>query len=123
MKIQIIIVILLISIIPMLIISKVLIESYRQEAITQRVNELQSHGNTISNLLLSTGLQVTTEAVEQFDISREINQIADVFLGRVMIVNRNLQVIEDTYELEVGKTVISEVVIKGIKGSETKIKR
>lgn len=120
MKIQIIIVILLISIIPMLIISKVLIESYRQEAITQRVNELQSHGNTISNLLLSTGLQVTTEAVEQFDISREINQIADVFLGRVMIVNRNLQVIEDTYELEVGKTVISEVVIKGIKGSDNK---
>jgi K+-sensing histidine kinase KdpD len=120
MKIQILAVLLLISIIPMLVFSKVIVESFRKQAIEQRVYELQSHGNTISNLLLSSGLQVTTEAVESSDIGTEINQIADVYLGRVIIVNRNLQIIEDTYELEVGKTIISEVVIKALKGSDDK---
>ena len=55
MKTQLFSVLILLGVVPMIIFAWVLIHTYYDEAINQRINSLQSHGDVIANLLVTTG--------------------------------------------------------------------
>ena len=48
-------------------------------------------------------------------ISAELEQLSNLYDGRVMVINSSLKVIKDTYGTSEGKTVITEAVIKCMK--------
>jgi signal transduction histidine kinase len=119
MRFQSLVILILIGIIPMFIGLQGILSAYREEAYDERILELQNHGNIIANLYVTTG---TLKEDETSEIDTEISQIADIYEGRIIIVNNNLKIIKDTFGIELGKTIISEEVIKGIGGkSSTKI--
>lgn len=113
MRTQTFVVLILIGILPMALSFKGIITSYNEKAYNQRINELQSHGNIIANLLVSTGYLDNTDVSE---VNLEISQIADIYEGRIIVVDDNLNIIKDTFGIEVGKTIISEEVIKCFRG-------
>ena len=46
----------------------------------------------------------------------EMNQLATLYDGRIIIIDQDLKIVEDTYELEDGKTIIAESVIRCFRG-------
>lgn len=113
MKIQTFIISIFLGIIPMLIFYITFFNTYKQSAYDQKISELKNHGNIIANLVASTGYM---EDTEEKDINLEIGQLADIYEGRILIVDKNLHIIKDTYSLEDGKTIVSEDVIRSFKG-------
>jgi len=99
----------LVGIIPVILISNVLLKAYNSQIVSQKTDELQSYGNVISNLILSSGY-LSGQASE--DVERETEEVANAYQGRVMVVDQNLQIIKDTYNLEEGKVAISTEIVR-----------
>ena len=52
-------------------------------------------------------------------INASLTQLTNIYNGRVMIVNKELTVIKDTYALDEGKMIVSENVVRCMKGERT----
>lgn len=116
MRVQVFFVLFLIGIIPVLLISQILIKSYNSQIISQKTDEIKSHGNVISNLILSSGYLSGQDSTE---VEQEAKEVANVFQGRVVIIDQNLNILEDTYGLEEGNTAISTEIVKSFSDSKT----
>ena len=116
MRMYLLLVFILLGVIPLLFFSNVLLDTYEEDALSNRVTELQSQGNLLSNKLYSTVYLTTKDGPE---IETEVTRLADIYHGRIIIVNNNLQIIKDTYSLNEGKYFISEEVIRCFNGNNT----
>lgn len=117
LRVQVFSVMFLVGILPVILISNILLKAYNAQIISQKTDELQSYGNVISNLVLSFG-SLSGQVSE--DVERETEEVANVYQGRVMIVNQNLTVIKDTYGLEEGKIAISKEIVQCFQQSGAK---
>lgn len=108
------------GIIPVYIFSAVLLNTYLTQAISDRVAELQERSGIISNLLVSVGYLSGTETIDLNEVNSEILQVAEGYHGRIVIVDKNLHILRDTYGLEEGKTIISKQVIAASRGMANK---
>ncbi|WP_310605252.1 sensor histidine kinase [Anaerosporobacter sp.] len=116
MKAQLIAVLILVGSVPMIIAAMVIISTYNNQAYDQRISELKYHGNMIANLLVSTGYFSSSNTKE---VNAEIDQMAEIYDGRIVVVDNGLHIVKDTYGLEEGKTIISEEVIKCFRGTNS----
>ncbi|HEX3020904.1 MAG TPA: ATP-binding protein, partial [Lachnospiraceae bacterium] len=116
MKAQLLAVLILVGIIPMVVFSFGILSNYDEQAHNQKITELKYYGNIIANLLVSTGYLANSNVAET---DTEIEQIADIYEGRIVVVDSSLHIIKDTYNLEEGKTIISEEVIKCFRGEDS----
>jgi signal transduction histidine kinase len=119
MKLQLILAFMLIGMIPMTAFFKVSSSTYETQALDQRISELKYHANIINNLILNSLFLTTGDSASASDINSEISQVADVYKGRIIIVDEDLCILKDTYGLEEGKTLISEEAVKGIQGQSS----
>lgn len=112
------VVLILVGMIPLVIFTLIFINTYRSKAISQRINELQSRGSVICNLVISSAYFTNDSSAE---VDAELAQVADIFEGRILIADSNLSVLRDTYGLEEGKVILMEDVVRCLKGEVTKI--
>lgn len=117
MRVQVLSVFIIVGLVPVYLFSAIITDAYESKLVSQRVDELQSYGTMISNLVVSSGYLMDTNAPE---VEMESAEIAEVYQGRIMLVDQNLRVIKDTYDLETGKTVISTEVIQCFNGTGSK---
>jgi len=80
------------------------------------VAKLQSYGTIIANKLISSG---SLSEVTVAEADSEILPLAEIYEGRIIVVDDNLHVIRDTYGLEEGKTLISEETIQCFRGTNS----
>lgn len=114
LKVRLFIIIFLVGLVPGIIIRAGIMRSYEDRAVAVRQSDVQNQLKIIANhLTVYNYMQNPSSDV----INAEIEQLANLYSGRVMIVNGNLKVIKDTYGLSEGKTIISSGVIKCLKGS------
>lgn len=117
LRVQVFSVMFLVGIIPVLLISNIVLKAYNAQIISQKTDELQSYGNVISNLVLSSG---SLSGQMSDDVERETEEVANVYQGRVMIVDQNLTIVKDTYDLEEGKVAISTEIVQCFQQSGAK---
>lgn len=115
MRVQLFAVLVIIGLFPVILFSNIIIRAYDWKLISQRTDELQSYGTILTNLVVSSGY-LTGQKAEEVD--QEAESIANIYQGRVMIVDQNLYVMKDTYGLEEGKTMITTEVIRCFSGNE-----
>ncbi len=104
----------LVGIIPILLFSLVLVNTYIDRANEQMKNDLRSQGNSLANSISDSGY-LKEPANDEVDM--KISQIAAILEGRILVVDSNLNIIKDTYGIEDGKTLISKEVIECLKGA------
>ena len=51
-------------------------------------------------------------------IDTELSQLSNIYNGRVLVIDDEFRIVEDTYDLEEGKTIISEDVVKCFRGEK-----
>jgi Signal transduction histidine kinase len=107
------IIFIILGVVPLFFFSFVLLNTYEDKAVSNQILKLQNQGNVLSNKLGTSTFLITGEDT---DINTEVTRIADIYQGRIIIVNNNLKVVKDTYSLEEGKYLISEDAIKCITG-------
>ena len=98
--------------IPALIVSNVFLNAYYERAIAVRTTDVQNQCKIISNQIVSSDyLNSNTSDT----ILGELSLISSLYDGRILIIDQDLKVITDTYNLEASKTMIVEEVISCFK--------
>ena len=116
LRIRIFLLLMIMGMIPSYITRTALLHNYEERAVNVKISEVSNQFKIIANHLLTYNyLQDTSSEV----INAELNQISNLYDGRVLIINNNFKVIKDTYGISEGKTIISEEVIKCFKGENT----
>lgn len=118
LRVQSMIVLLLVGIIPMVIFTVILLNTYHSKAVAQRITDLQTRGSILCNLVVSSAFFTNDVSAE---VDSEITQISDIFDGRILVVDSSLLVMKDSYGLEEGKTLLLKEVVQCLKGDDTKI--
>ncbi|MGL5259012.1 MAG: ATP-binding protein [Lachnospiraceae bacterium] len=116
LRIRIFTLLLSIGIIPSVVISYTLINNYTEWAVNVRASEVSNQFRIIANHLIAYNyLQDPSSEV----INAELDQLSNLYDGRVLIINSNFKVVKDTYGISEGKYVISQEVIKCFKGENS----
>jgi signal transduction histidine kinase len=90
--------------------------NYERHAVSVRVSDVSTQLRILANHLITYHyLQDTSSEV----INAELDQLSSLYDGRVMIINSDLRIVKDTYGISEGKTIISEEVVRCIKGEST----
>lgn len=108
---------LLIGSIPVFIQSPVMLGSYKQNLIDSRMQDIQNQCWILSNKMTRSGY-LTSEPKDPL-LDNEMSVKADMFNGRIVIVNRSFRIIRDTFSLSLGKINVSEEVIRCFGGENS----
>ena len=117
MRTQMFLILLCVGTIPIIFLVNLITNEYNSQLISQRTDELQSYGTVISNLVTSSGY---LSSQESSDVENETEEIANIYQGRIIIVDKDLKVIRDTYNIENGKTIVSTEVVKCFSDDQNK---
>ncbi len=102
--------------VPALIMQAVILNSYETRAVDVRTAEIQNQCTILCNQLGSAG-SLNGRAAES--VRTELVQMSNIYDGRVLVIDQNFQVEEDTYEMDIGKTIVSQDVIHCLEGTGT----
>ena len=100
------------GLISCLVVHFAILETYEGRAVEVRTTEVQTQARILADHLITYGyLQDTSSEV----VRAELDMLANLYDGRVMIIDDNLKIIKDTYGISEKKTIISEEVVKCLK--------
>ena len=109
LQLRIFIIFCLVGLLPITLLKMNILEHYEDQSIIQRGGMLQ---NQCRNLADRIGSSVTNGSINLTPYTIELEQLANLYNGRLVVVNSSFQVIEDTYGLDLNKVLVSEEVIK-----------
>lgn len=110
---RIFIILCLIGIIPILLMKMSILKNYQDQSITLRGNMLQ---NQCENLADRMGENVTEKKIDLSAFDTEMEQLAMLYNGRLVVVDHEFRVAKDTYNLDNEKTLVSKEVIQAFRG-------
>jgi len=93
-----------------------IIKAYESRAVSLRTAEIQNQCTILCDQLNSYNY-LTDNSSDVVNAS--LTQLTNIYNGRVMVINKELTVIKDTYALDEGKTIVSENVIRCMRGEST----
>lgn len=108
----------LIGVVPLFVSTVVLLNTYEDKAVDNRVAELKNQGKVLANMLLPTGY-LTKGDIPEIDV--QISRTAELYSGRILVVNNNLKIIKDTYSLENGRYLVTPEAVQTFRGSSSRI--
>ena len=104
------------GLISCLVIHSAILESYEDRAVNVRESEVSTQLKILANHLINYSyFSDTTSDV----INAELDLLANLYDGRVMVIDSDLNIRKDTYGISEGKTIISEEVVGCLKNGAT----
>ena len=96
-----------VAVIPLLLQTWILIGSFKQNQIEARGIEIQNQCVILSNRMTRSGY-LTADKTNNVSLDAQMQTIADLYNGRIVIVNSSYKIMTDTFNLSTGKYYISE---------------
>ena len=115
LKFRLIVLFILIGVLPGILIRVGVLNSYEKRAVSIRTSEILSQAKILTNRIVSSDY---FNADDTSLIDAQLEQLSNIYNGRVMIIDGTFRVVKDTYRIDEGKTIISEEVIKSFNGEE-----
>ncbi len=118
------------GILPNIVLRVGILLSYESRAVSNRSIDVLGQAKILGNQVVTydymkdTSLEVINAQLEMLSmsfnltLSLKLEMLSTIYDGRVLIVNSSFQIVKDTYELDTGKTIISEEVVKSFQGEE-----
>lgn len=95
--------------VPCLVMRSVILSNYETRVVNIRTSEVQTQLRVLANhLLMYDYLQKPSSAI----VDAELDQFSSFYDGRVLVIDGNLKVIKDTYDMSTGKIVVSGDVVR-----------
>lgn len=89
------------------------LQNYYSRAVEVRTSDVQSQMKILADHLISFNYLLDPSSGI---VNAEIEQVANLYDGRVLVIGQNYSVVKDTYGVATGKLIISEEVIKTFNG-------
>lgn len=116
LKSRIFLILLIVGLIPCVSMRYAILQNYEQRAVNVKISDVSTQLRILANHLITYHyLQDTSSEV----INAELDQLSSLYDGRVLVINNDLKVVKDTYGISGNKTIISEEVVRCIKGENT----
>lgn len=106
-----------VGLVPVGIYSQIFLASAENSQVSSRQVDVQNQCLILSSKMTRAGF--ISDAVKDASFITEMNVTADLFHGRIMIVDKNYRIIKDTFGLAEGKIVVSEEVIRCFQGENS----
>ena len=106
---------LLISILPVVLLHFIIVNSYERNLIDRRTLEIHQRCNRICTRL---GGNAEIEDSLTSDIVEILNWYSSAYGGRILVVNSVFHIVYDSYNADLGKQCISDAVFKAFSGTE-----
>ena len=113
MHFRLLIILLLVGLVPANIMLRGVLTGYEKQSVSMRASMIRNQCLRLSRDLFATNY-LDTGSSDVVDSA--LMQIADLYGGRVIVVNGSFCIIRDTYGLDEGKTVVAKEVIECFKG-------
>ncbi len=94
----------------------VILRSYESSAVDSRTADIQNQCTILCNQL---GAQENLAEITSEAILSELVQLSNIYSGRVMIIDPSYHIVQDTYDTDVGKTIVSRDVFRCFSGEGT----
>ena len=101
------------GIVPCIVLHFGILERYLDNTIATRTTEVQTQVRIIADHLITYNYMLDSS---NDVVNAELLQLSNLYDGRVLIIDGGLRIIKDTYAVRGGKTLISEAIIKCLKG-------
>lgn len=109
--------IILMAVLPTCIVAATILSSYEARALSIRESEVKSQTKILANQIAASEFMSGSNSTSD-TVQTQIGMLTTIYDGRILIVDANLRVMYDTYHMDEGKTIISEEVVRGMKGEE-----
>lgn len=115
LKFRMMILMLLIGILPGVVLRMGLLRIYESKAVSNRSIDILSQAKILGTQIVTYDyLNNTSSDV----INAQLDFLSNIYDGRVLLINSGFLIVKDTYNLDVGKAIISEEVVKSFYGEE-----
>lgn len=102
----------LVGTLPCLIVQTGILHNYEDSTVSARMMEARTQCDMIANRIGNSGyLEDPSSAV----INAQISQLANVYDGRILVIDQYFRIVQDTYFMSTGKTMVSEEVLQCFK--------
>lgn len=105
----------LMGIIPGMVLWAGVLNSYEQRAVSIKTSEILGQAKILVNQIVSNDYLNNTDSVI---ISAELQQLSNIYDGKIMLIDSGFRVVKDTYDIDTGKIIISKEVIQSYKGTD-----
>ncbi len=113
---RIVLLVILVGTIPALVLRGVVLSSFEKREVEVRTVEIQNQCTILCNQLSDVNY-LTGDMSEV--LKSELVQMSNIYNGRVLVIDHDFRIQEDTYDMDKGKTIVSEDVIRCFKGKGT----
>ena len=103
LRVRILLLVILVGVIPTLILYEVTLRSYEKREVEIRTAEIQNQCTILCNQL-SDSNYLTGETSDV--VRSELVQISNIYSGRVLVIDQDFRIQEDTYDMDKGKTIV-----------------
>ena len=109
LKCRLILLCILIGIVPSVLLRAGMLGSYENRAVSIRTSEILSQAKILANQIVSNDyLNYPNSTI----INAELDQLSNIYDGRVIEIDNEYHIIKDTYDLDKNKTINSKEVIE-----------
>ena len=123
MHFRVLILLLLIGLVPVFLMKRGILRGFEDQTVSMRANMIRNQCSRLSADIIDAGYLSEGDPELSEDtlniIDKELNQIAELYSGRVILVDNQCGIIRDTYGLDEGKTVIARELIECFEGKDT----
>lgn len=106
---------LLIGILPSAILRVGMLSAYEKKAVSNRSIDILSQAKILTNqIIFNNYLEDASSEI----INSQLEQLSNIYDGRIMVIDGSFRIIKDTYSLDEGKTIVSEEVMQSFRGEE-----
>lgn len=114
LKLRLFIIIFIVGLVPSLFIYQSILKGYEDRAVKVRTLDVQNQLNVLADHLITYNYLIDPSSDV---VNAELNLLSNLYSGRVMVINNRLKIVRDTYGISEGKSMVSEEVVKCLKGS------
>lgn len=115
LKLRLVLIILVIGMVPTAILRIGILRSYEEKAVSNRSIDILSQARILGNqIIFNHYLEDTSSEI----INSQLEQLSNIYDGRVMIIDSNFHIVKDSYGVDEKKTIVSEEVIRSFGGEE-----
>ena len=103
LRVRILLLVILVGVIPTLILYEVTLRSYEKREVEIRTAEIQNQCTILCNQL-SDSNYLTGETSDV--VRSELVQISNIYSGRVLVIDQDFRIQEDTYDMDIGSVFV-----------------
>lgn len=115
---RILLLLVVIGIVPCIVLGGTILRTHQEKSIERFIAEVQNQCTILSNQLENHSY---LNMIDSKVIDAELHQFSNIYNGRILVINDEFRIVKDTYDLDEGKTVVSEDVIQCYRGEGTVI--